>query len=298
MERALLAILAILLLFSVWLNQKFYFSNEKLKTNLSRTQQELKRVQGNLSSLEAESAARFQSVQEQLASVDQQLQQKTALLQNLRSQYGGTNDVDLGGNNINNMEWDVKHQKDLIASLDRQSKDLQDQISSYSQAGQQDQNQNRAYKAQKDAEFQNQIQTQEYNLTQIRNQLALAKQEHQDLNVIQNINQQVNNQIEFIKSLRSQKLNFDRESQGHSNLTRQQAEAAKQNLLTQKIEVQNHAKQEREILKSIQGRLDEAKKTAQNHSSQVKDLRNQIASIQKEIQDLQEKKKQLQTQSK
>lgn len=203
----------------------------------------------------------------------------------LEDQLKGTNDVDLGGNNLSTSEWDIRHEKEVIADLDRQLKDVRIQEKEVSTQNKNVLNQDRASRAASEAALQSQIDYQNQTLIQIQDSLNQARADHSSAEVIRKLQGQVNQEREFINSLKTQKQNVSKQWTLIS--TEHNISQALPELQNSERDLTNRLQAENSNLNRLQQTYNSEKSVATQHNAQLGRLRAELQGKIREIQSVQ-----------
>lgn len=278
----------VLLAFSLYWNQKFYFQNHKYAKELSKLRSDVNKLDHDLIDARSDRQSRIEAERQAIKTLDSQIQTKTLELASLSEKVKGINDVDLSGNNPSTLEWDIRHQKEIVADFERQIKDIkaqEDQINNQSKIVQ---NQDKWSKAESENALQSQIAYQEQNLRDLQGRLSQAKSNRASSDVIRKYQDQVNQQKDFLKGMKAQKQTLSRQ------WTQVSAQHASTGQLAQLKETEKELKDrlqnEKNTLIQLQGNLNSDRQLADQHKKQVSQNQKNYQDKKAEIDNLKSQK--------
>jgi len=281
-------ILALIVGLSAYWNFKLQRENAKEQRELKKAKDEENKLEHDLILARDQKQSQINEEKKIIQDLTFTLKNKTHDLEALADQLKGINDVDLGGNNLSTQDWDIRHQKELVADLDRQLKDVRAQEKELSSQTRNVQLQDKAARGASENALQTQIYNQEQTLQQIQGTLNQARAERASKEITQKLQDQVNQQRAFVNNLKEQKQTLSRQwtiaSAQHN--TRQ----AMPELQNSERDLINKLNTEKDNLARLQQDYNSNKSVANVHKNQVgqlqKDYQNKkqdIASLQSQI---------------
>jgi chromosome segregation ATPase len=281
-------ILALIAGLSAYWNFKLQRENAKEQRELRRAKDEENKLEHDLISARDQKQEQINEEKRILQDLDRDLKNKNHDLEALTDQLKGTNDVDLGGNNLSTQDWDIRHQKELVADLDRQLKDIRAQEKQYSNQTKNVQNQDKIARAESENALQAQITYQEQTLQQIQATLNQARADRASYEVTHKLQDQVNQQRAFVNNLKTQKATLSRNwtiASAQHNIDQTMPE-----LQNSERDLTNRLITERDNLARLQADYNSNKTVANNHKGEVSKLQRdyqskkiEIAGIQNQI---------------
>jgi DNA repair exonuclease SbcCD ATPase subunit len=225
----------------------------------------------------------LQTLESDIAKINQQLAGLTGRLK-------GTNDVPLGGNNSSTLQWDIQHQKEVIADLERQLRDIKAQESQISDQNKAVQSQDKKSRSESELALQAQINYQEQNLRNIENTYNQARRDRAAAEVQDKLKVQVEEQRKFVAAVKLQKqtlgVRWDQVAAERGNVGQALAQ-----LKGQETTLQDQIQTEKKNLDRLQKDLGANQKVAGAYKSQLSQIQKDLDSKRAQLTDLQEQKR-------
>jgi hypothetical protein len=276
-------ILAVALIFSVVWIARLYDDN---KTNLKK----LKRAETELSFLKKSNEQDRDQRQRTVQDLDSQIQHKKKEITDLTEQLKGINDVELGGNNPSTLQWDISHQKEIISDLERQLRDLKTQEGQIGAQNQIVQTNEKWSKAQSEKALQDQIGNQEQSVRDAESRLNDAKTNKSTKDVIGQLQNQLKSQKEFLKSLKSQKLDLNAKWNRQIGVDGAQAQVLKAENKRGQNFIQDRLVKEKAKLAELQKSLQTDTQVAKTHNAHLSQIQTDLKTKRSELEALQKSK--------
>jgi chromosome segregation ATPase len=264
--------------YSGFWNYQFSSENKKLSNKISKLENDLNKMQNQKArEKELEEAA--------IRDLDGRIQALSAEISSLTDRLKGINDVELGGNNPATREWDINQEKQTIANLEKQQDDLKYQENSTSSEGKKVVGQDKIAKAQAETAMQSQILSQQQVLISLQQQLSQAKKERIGGNTIQNLQNQVSAQQNYIASLKIKKQDlanqWNETTQGHQNYS-----ATVNNLKADENNLKARIAQEKKNLSDLQKGLNSDKDISKRHKQDLEQIQGAIKGKMAQLEEL------------
>jgi chromosome segregation ATPase len=286
-----LVVLLLLLAGSGYVNMKLYDQHTLDQEKIEHNYGEVAKLERDLITARNQSQNQYEQEKNLIQSIDDQIKQKNADISKLEDQLRGFGNGEVAGNNPTTLEWDIRHQKEIVSDLEKQVSALKGQESEAGNISKLSQNQAKEQRADAERGLQAQIDSQIQNLRDLEGQLTQAKHDRLNKDAILNIQGQVNIQKSTINNLKTQKQNLKLEWTQSVNSTQGQSQAALTGLKQNERMLQDKILSEKNHLKDLEKNYDSTKHTVSKQLGQINDIqkkrddiKNQIAKLQSDRQ--------------